>query len=507
MLNQKIKIYVTSFSEEVTGSNNHVKIEWPNGRETSFIVDCGLFQEEEHNFRNEQKFPYKPENISFALVTHVHTDHVGRLPYLMQQGYLGKIYMSYETSKLLPVILSETSERLQEEAQSKLKRYKVQKEYAKSLKRNKKGSGKKDKPRREKRKGKKSKEFKIEKPQSLIYAKADIDAVISHAYIQQLNEPFYPEQGIEVTFYPNAHIAGAVITVCRIFDENEEIYMLFTGDVGLKNSVTKQETFVPKEIAEKINIIVSESTYGAGKDSKNVQRQRKKHMNIIKETYKNKGTIVYMSNSLERPLVVAEDLRQMLTDPNVCDELSQFKMYLDTSFGIKCLEKYIKLYGKDCMLDKVKVIDKNSRESAIMEKGPKIFICTSPRFYQGSFLNYGARMLESSNVTLVWVAYAPDEVKNIIEFPVGTEISFMGEKTILRCKRQRFEYYSSHVSAEEMDIFLSQFINAETILFNHGANESKEAFMERYKKDSNTTHNLLYGRTVLIVDKTIKKYF
>ena len=61
MLEDRLKVYVTSYSEEVTGSNNHVKIQWPDGRSVCFLVDCGLFQEKEHNHINASKLPYNPE--------------------------------------------------------------------------------------------------------------------------------------------------------------------------------------------------------------------------------------------------------------------------------------------------------------------------------------------------------------------------------------------------------------------------------------------------------------
>ena len=507
MLKDKIKVYVTSYSEEVTGSNNHVKVEWPDGREVSFIVDCGLFQEKEHNHININKFLYRPENIEFTIATHVHTDHVGRYPYLYREGFKGKLYCSYGTAQLLPVVLCETAERLEDEFRLDMKRYKECKEKARACKSRIRGCGKKDKPRREKRKKKAKDQKNTIKHPVLLYDKGDIEVALSNVVVQKLNEPFSPYEGIEVTFYPNAHIGGAVITVCRIFDESEEIYLLFTGDLGLTNPVTNVVTDIPEEVAKKINIIVSESTYGSAELSKKMDKERKKHMEIIKEVQRKNGTIMYMSNSLERPLRLGVDLRDMQQESEIMKEINTFDIYFDSTFGIKCLKKYLKLYGKDYLPEYFSTIDKDSREQALAASGPKMVICTSPRLYQGSFLNYGARMLENSNVTLIFVAYVPDEIKNIISLPKGTEIDFMGQKVTLRCKRYQFGYYSSHVSTEEMDSFLSQFTNVSTLLFNHGTHDSKNNYAIRYKKMSNTTHNLLYGRTVMLTKDRIEKYF
>jgi len=512
MLDGKIKVFVTSHSEEVTGSNNHVKVEWPDGRNVSFVVDCGLFQEKEHNHVNIEKFPYKPQNVLFAIATHVHTDHVGRFPYFVASGFEGKIYCSYETCQLLPVVLNETAERLEDEFRLDMKRYKENKAQIKRLKNavkcgNGKGRGRRDKPRRENCK----KKSKLKKPELhypvLIYGKDNIDEVLNKVAIQKLNTPFYPCEGIEVTFYPNAHIGGAVLTVCRIFNNCEEIYLLFTGDLGLTNPITNVETFIPEEVAKKIDIIVCESTYGSAEETKKLEKERQKHMDIIKQVHSKNGTIMYMSNSLERPLRVGVDLRDMQRESKIEKEIAAFDIYFDSTFGIKCYRKYLKLYGKEYLPEYFSTIDKDSREQALATAGPKMIICTSPRFYQGSFLNYGPRMLENPNVTLIFVAYVPEDVKNIISLPCGTEIDYMGEKVTLRCKRYQFGYYSSHVSTSEMDLFLSQFSNAKSILFNHGTHDSKVNYAIRYKTPTNVTHNLLYGRTVMLSKDRIEKYF
>ncbi len=507
MLNGNIKVYVTSHSEEVTGSNNHVKVEWPDGREISFVVDCGLFQEKDHNHINIEKFQYKPENISFAIATHVHTDHVGRFPYLYQSGFKGKLYCSYGTAQLLPVVLSETAERLEDEHRLDMKKYKECKEKTKKCKARLKGCGKKDKPRHEQRKKKIKDNKNVVKHPVLLYGKDDIEEVLNNVIIQKMNVTFSPFEGVEITFYPNAHIGGAVITVCRIFDDSEEIYLLFTGDLGLTNPITNVVTEIPEDIAAKIDIIVCESTYGSAEIAKKQEKERQKHMEIIKQAHKKNGTIMYMSNSLERPLRLGVDLRDMQQESEIEKEVNAFDIYFDSTFGIKCLKKYLKLYGKNYLPQNFATIDKDSREQALAESGPKMIICTSPRLFQGSFLNYGARMLENSNVTLIFVAYVPDEVRNIISLPHGTEIDFLGEKVTLRCKRYQFGYYSSHVSTEEMDSFLSQFPNVSTLLFNHGTQDSKNNYAIRYKKLSNTTHNLLYGRTVMLSKQRIEKYF
>ena len=505
MLEDRIKMYITSYSEEVTGSNNHVKIEWPDGRDVSFVVDCGLFQESKHNHINSEPLRYKAENIYFAIATHVHTDHVGRFPYLINSGFAGLIYSSYETSMILPTVLSESYDRLEDEYRCNLKKYREQKLKARKSKLNARGRGRKDFPRREKRKCRNEGE-NLRLP-TLIYDRKDIENTMKRICVKKMNETFSPYPGIEVTFYPNAHISGAVITVCRVFDENEENFLLFTGDLGLTNPLTNVKTLVPDDVLRKIDVVISESTYGSADISKNTVKERAIHKEIVKNTFNKNGTIMYLSNSLERPLILGVDIKKMQEEVDTEEQLEKFNIYFDSTFGIQCLRKYVKLYGKDYLPHNFNVVNKDSREDVILKKGPKMIICTSPRLFQGSFLNYGKRMLEDPNVTLIFVAYVPEEIRNIISLPYGTEIDFLGEKVKLRCRRYQFGYYSSHVCTEEMDKFMSLLKGSTVLLFNHGNQDSKINFAKRYKTSNNTTHNLLYGKTVMITRNGIEKYF
>lgn len=499
----RIKTYVTSYSEEVTGSCNHVKVVWPDGRDISFVVDCGLFQEKEHLERNDEKFSFTPSNIKFAIATHVHTDHVGRLPYLVKKGFTGRIYTTEETKTLMPVILAETCERLQEEFDVALKKYKTEKNNIRKLKLDSKGRGRKDKQRREHTKEKAKQTTRLP---TLIFEKKDIEKCMEKVYTVKTYDMFSPVPGLEITFYPNAHIGGAVLVVVKAFCDTDEVNFIFTGDLGMTNPVTGGVTDIPDEICKKIDFVISESTYGASNGPRQIALEREKHIKILKEIHKKRGTVMYMSNSLERPQKVCADLKAM-QDENVFEGINDFDIFFDSTFGIKCHNKYEKLYGTSYLPRKFRLTDKSDRQITMSLPGPKMIICTSPRLYQGSFVTYGARMLKDRNVTLIFVAYIPENVRNIVNLPRGTEIDFFGERVKLMCKMYDFSYYSSHVSTEELDEFLAKFVNSKAILFNHGTDDAKRNYVQRYKNTDNATHNLLFGRTVMLTKDGIVKYF
>jgi metallo-beta-lactamase family protein len=73
------------------------------------LVDCGLFQgegEKADAFAQHQ-IEFDMSAVKALVVTHVHIDHVGRLPYLLAAGFTGPIYCSVPSAKLLPLVIED----------------------------------------------------------------------------------------------------------------------------------------------------------------------------------------------------------------------------------------------------------------------------------------------------------------------------------------------------------------------------------------------------------------
>lgn len=89
----------------VTGSCHLFVINEDN----NFLIDCGLFQgegEEGDSFVRHQ-IDFDVTNIKVFIITHVHIDHIGRLPYLVAAGFNGPIYCSIPSAKLLPLVIED----------------------------------------------------------------------------------------------------------------------------------------------------------------------------------------------------------------------------------------------------------------------------------------------------------------------------------------------------------------------------------------------------------------
>lgn len=92
----------------VTGSCHQLFID----SKTSFLVDCGLFQgaettDLEQGAHSKLAIDFDISTIKALIVTHVHIDHVGRIPWLLDAGFVGPIICSQPSAELLPIVLED----------------------------------------------------------------------------------------------------------------------------------------------------------------------------------------------------------------------------------------------------------------------------------------------------------------------------------------------------------------------------------------------------------------
>jgi len=92
----------------VTGSCHQLHMDASH----SLLIDCGLFQGNETSSDGRAAtgrldIEFSLATVQALVVTHVHIDHAGRIPYLLAAGYKGPIYCSEPSAKLLPIVLED----------------------------------------------------------------------------------------------------------------------------------------------------------------------------------------------------------------------------------------------------------------------------------------------------------------------------------------------------------------------------------------------------------------
>ncbi|MDN3520746.1 MBL fold metallo-hydrolase RNA specificity domain-containing protein [Halomonas ramblicola] len=90
----------------VTGSCHRLQV----APDRAVLIDCGLFQGQDADHLDsleQHRVSFPIDDVLALVVTHVHIDHIGRLPYLLAAGYRGPILCSVPSARLLPLVIED----------------------------------------------------------------------------------------------------------------------------------------------------------------------------------------------------------------------------------------------------------------------------------------------------------------------------------------------------------------------------------------------------------------
>lgn len=89
----------------------------------SLLIDCGLFQGADARGQAGTAIDFPIQGIAALVVTHVHLDHIGRIPWLLAAGFEGPILCSEPSARLLPLMLEDAFKLMLSRDAATLERY------------------------------------------------------------------------------------------------------------------------------------------------------------------------------------------------------------------------------------------------------------------------------------------------------------------------------------------------------------------------------------------------
>ncbi|MFA5358923.1 MAG: MBL fold metallo-hydrolase [Patescibacteria group bacterium] len=393
---------------EVTGSCYLVQTE-----QSRFLVDCGMFQggkfAEDKNF---EPFGFDPKSIDFVVLTHVHMDHIGRLPRLYKEGFRGKIYSTEPTADFARIMLLDSARVIFEEALANNALPLYLDKYVNEL----------------------MKQF------------------VALSYRKQENI----SADIKITMRDAGHILGSAIVEIVVADKAGDKKIVFSGDLGNPPAPLVEDT----EFISGADYVVMESTYGGIIHEPAEMRIKMLH-NAVVESVGKGGVLMIPAFALERTQEVLYEMNYLVENKKV----PPVSMFVDSPLAISATDiykKYVAMYdkesralieaGDDLFNFRGLVYTKTREESKKINQilAPKIILAGSGMCTGGRIVYHLQRYLGSPQNHLLIIGYQVEGSlgRKLLD---GAKVVEIGtEKIEVKAKVSAIGAYSSHADQPKL---------------------------------------------------------
>ncbi len=256
-------IYHHGATAGVTGSCHQLQMDG----EHALLIDCGLFQGAETSpagkaGANRLEIDFPLDGIKALIATHVHIDHVGRIPYLLAAGFKGPILCSEPSAKLLPIVLEDAFKLGFSRDQGKVERYlKLVKQRIVAL------------------------------PYKTWFTLQETESLICRIRLQRAG-----------------HILGsAYVEIDLRYPTGEQKRIVFSGDLGAPHAPILPAPRPPY----KADVLVIESTYG-DRLHENRRTRRQRLEKLLEHALSNQGTVLIPAFSIGRTQELIYELEDII---------------------------------------------------------------------------------------------------------------------------------------------------------------------------------------------------
>ncbi|MFY0666009.1 MAG: MBL fold metallo-hydrolase [Natronospirillum sp.] len=370
------------------------------------LVDCGLFQGEDAGPSplEQHQVTFDISAVKALIVTHVHIDHIGRLPYLMSAGFDGPIICTPASAKLLPLI--------------------------------------------------------IEDALKLGFTR---DRRLIERFLSRVNDLLLPVEfdswmplpgtlDWKVRFQRAGHILGSAFVEIDLGNGHERPHRtVFSGDLGTLDSALLPGPKSP----ERADILVIESTYG-DRVHEDPSTRRARLKEVVAHALENRGTVLIPAFSIGRTQELLYEIEQVIGDLAAGMEDGAVDVVVDSPLAAKFNEVYRELLPLwdaevgDGSLDKssgvvkrhplsfseLTTIDSHQQHEQAVRllastHRPAIVIAASGMLTGGRVMNYLKAMIEDPVHDLLFVGYQASGT-------LGSEIQRKGQGGRVRIDDQEY---------------------------------------------------------------------
>lgn len=447
--------FLGSSATGVTGSAIEVDVPF---LESKWLIECGLCQEfnslENYNTNRRIVSSVDIEKTLGVFCLHQHIDHIGNLCGIVHRGFNGKIYCTYEASKMIYHLLTDTVFLHEKECKVLSSKSKKKAEYIPYM------------------------------------TEQDVKKVMELIEVIDYDKTYELKEGkVKFRFLKNNHIVGSASLEMWIRKPNNSVKKIwYSSDLG--SSICKNYYVEDLEISHNNNLSILESTY-SNKESYSKQ-DRKNEIKLLENTIKevvvqNKGNIIMPVFSMSRLQFMLTLLYEMMHDK---DEFKDIPVIADTRLGMNISKEYKEvLTGKNLELFQSVMEWENLKQisnyqdtvTCSTEPTPKIVLSASGFLSSGTHATvYLRRWIGNKNNCIVFCGYSGDIGS------LGYRVKDENTKTITldnavvkkNCKVISLHTFSSHIQECEL-LTLAKQIQTEKIILHHGNKDGKNKLKEK----------------------------
>jgi metallo-beta-lactamase family protein len=433
----------------VTGSCHELRLADGAG----MLVDCGLFQGAETSGTgagaNQLAIDFPLAHIQTLVVSHVHIDHVGRIPWLLAAGFKGPIVCTEPSAKLLPLVLEDAV---------KIGITRDAKKLARFMK--------------------------------LITAR-----IVALPY-RRWHQVVAEDGGtIAIKFQPAGHILGSAYVECQVKSAGKRHRVVFSGDLGAPHAPLLAAPRSPY----RADTLVIESTYGdrfhQGRRERSLQLKR-----VVERALKDKGAVLIPAFSIGRTQEILYEIEGLIhrygKDKAGANRWLDLEIIVDSPLASKFTKVYrqLKPYWDAEALGRLRegrhplsfeqlytVGDHAQHQTAvnyIKTRGhPCIVIAASGMCAGGRMVNYLKALIEDPRTDVLFIGYqaAGTPGRDIQAYgPRGGWVTLDGQRFDIKAGVHTISGYSAHADQKSLVNFVRRMrVKPGQIRIVHGDNDAK----------------------------------
>ncbi len=443
-----MKLTFIGAAHEVTGSCTLLSA---SGKQ--ILIDCGM--EQGANTYENAAIPISPHEIDAIFLTHAHIDHSGMIPALVEKGYSGPIYMTGATARLCNIMLFDSANIQEQEAEWR--------------------------NRKAKRNG--------TAPYEPLYTIKSVEETIKLFKPFAYNESFSPLDGVSAKFIDAGHLLGSSSIHLEITEGGKTESLLFSGDLGnVDRPLIKNPEKPPYA-----DFCMIESTYGDRVHGERPDYETQL-VAIMKDTFSKGGNLVIPSFAIGRTQELLY-LFGKIKAKHLLPEYENFPVYVDSPLASEATKIYkdglfdyydeetlaLIKEGKNPIGFQGLNLSVTKEESMAINEDitPKVIISASGMCEAGRIRHHLKHNLWRSEATILFVGYQSEGTLGRRLLNGAKTVNLFGEEVSVNAKIENLMGISGHADKDMLLSWLSSMEKLPKIVFvNHGEDSVCDYFAE-----------------------------